>query len=75
LPGRVGKEWVAWLVEVFQAALCACKGFVACGCEGRTDTFRWSAVPARLMTALDDAGVCLRCTPFRNGCHLLGGNG
>jgi hypothetical protein len=60
LPPLVGEAWVARYVEIFQAGLRACKGLVACVCEGKTKDYRWSAVPMLLMADLHRKGVCLR---------------
>jgi hypothetical protein len=57
---RKTDDWVAWMVEVFQAGLRACRGLVAFVVEGQTEDYQWSAGPARLMTDLARAGVCLR---------------
>src|SRR5262249_49636709 len=41
-------EWVAWMVKVFTACRRACKGLVACVCEGQTKDYRYSAAPLLL---------------------------
>lgn len=56
-------EWVAWMVEVVEAALRCCKGLVAFVVDGQTENYRWNATPARLMAKLDERGVCLRRPP------------
>jgi hypothetical protein len=57
---RGTREWVAWMVQVYRAALQACKGLVAFVVEGQTTDYRWSGAPHLLAAALLDAGVCLR---------------
>jgi hypothetical protein len=57
---RDTETWVAWLVEVYQAALRACRGLVALVVEGSTRDYRYSAGPLLLAADLHRAGVCLR---------------
>jgi hypothetical protein len=57
---RKTDDWVAWMLEVFQAGLRACRGLVAFVVEGQTEDYRWSAGPVLLMADLARAGVCLR---------------
>jgi DNA modification methylase len=57
---RDTREWVAFMVEVYRAALRACKGLVAFVVDGQTTDYRWSGAPHLLAAALLDAGVCLR---------------
>jgi hypothetical protein len=76
-PGiaRTRDEWVAWMVEVYQAALRCCRGLVAFVVEGRTKKYRWSASPAHLMAALDDAGIHLRKPPIYRRVGIPGSGG
>jgi hypothetical protein len=53
-------KWVAWMVEVYRAALRCCTGLVAGIVAGRTRNYSWSAAPALLMAALVRAGITLR---------------
>lgn len=55
-----GQAWVDWMVRVFAAAARACRGLVACVCEGQTRKYRWSAAPVLLMADLHRAGFHLR---------------
>jgi hypothetical protein len=48
------------MVQVFEAALRCCTGLVAFVVDGKTEDFRWSAVPAKLMADLDRRGITLR---------------
>jgi hypothetical protein len=72
---RDPEEWVAWMVEVYKAALRCCRGLVAFVVEGRTKDYRWSASPALLIADLHRAGVHLRKPPIyqRNGIFGSGG--
>lgn len=45
---RDTEAWVAWMVDVFRAALLATRGLVACVCEGQTRDFRYSGGPVLL---------------------------
>jgi hypothetical protein len=72
---RDADAWVAWMVEVTRAALRCCKGLVAFVVGGQTRQYRWSASPARLMTALDDAGVHLRNPPIFHRVGIPGSGG
>jgi hypothetical protein len=67
--------WVAWMVDVYQAALRCCTGLVAFVVEGRTENYRWSASPALLMAALVQAGVCLRKPPLYRRVGITGSGG
>ena len=72
---RKTDAWVAWMVEVFQAAQAACKGLVAFVVAGQTKNYRWSAGPALLMAELHRAGMNLRNPPLyvRHGIPGSGG--
>jgi hypothetical protein len=61
-PGiaRDTEEWVAWMTDVYRAALRCCKGMVAFVVAGRTKDYAWSGSPALLMAALLKAGITLR---------------
>jgi hypothetical protein len=72
---RTRDEWVAWMVEVYRAALVPCKGLVAFVVEGRTKKYRWSASPALLMAALDAAGIHLRKPPVYHRVGIPGSGG
>lgn len=72
---RDTEEWVAWMVEVFQSALHACKGLVAFVVEGQTRGFRYSAGPALLMADLHRAGVHLRKPPIYHRVGIPGSGG
>jgi DNA modification methylase len=69
------EEWVAWMVEVYKAALRCCKGLVAFVVGGRTRNFRWDVAPAKLMVALDQAGICLRPPPLYERVGIPGSGG
>jgi site-specific DNA-methyltransferase (adenine-specific) len=70
-----GEKWVAWMADVYEAALRCCTGLVAFVLEGKTDDFRWSAVPALLMADLHRRGVHLRhpAIYYRDGIPGSGG--
>lgn len=73
---RKTDAWVSWLVEVYKAAQAACKGLVVFVVgHGQTDGFRWSAGPAKLLVALDAAGMNVRNPPLyvRDGIPGSGG--
>jgi hypothetical protein len=70
-----GQAWVDWMVRVFQTALQACKGLVACVCEGFTRDFRWSATPALLLADLHRAGIHLRKPPAYRRVGIPGSGG
>jgi hypothetical protein len=67
--------WVSWMVEVYKAALVCCKGLVAFVVEGRTKNYEWSASPARLIVALQDAGVAVRKPPIYKRVGIPGSGG
>jgi len=72
---RDAEAWTAWMAEVFTACQRACKGLVACVCEGQTKNYRWDAAPALLMADLHRAGFLLRrpCIYHRVGIPGSGG--
>jgi hypothetical protein len=70
-----GQAWVDWMVKVFQASLRVCAGLVAIVLEGRTQDFRWSAVPALLMADLHRAGIHLRKPPIFHRYGIPGSGG
>lgn len=72
---RAGEDWVAWMVEVFQASLHVSKGLVAFVVEGRTRSYRYSATPALLMADLHRAGVHLRKPPVFHRVGIPGSGG
>ncbi len=72
---RDTEGWVAWMVQVFKAALRACKGLVAFVVEGQTKDFRYSCGPALLMADLHRAGVCLRKPPIFHRVGIPGSGG
>lgn len=72
---RKTDEWVAWMVEVFQASLECCKGLVAFVLEGRTEKYRWSASPALLMAELHRTGIHLRKPPIYRRVGIPGSGG
>jgi hypothetical protein len=72
---RDTREWVAWMVDVYRAALRCCKGLVAFVVEGQTKDYSWSAAPALLMAALVEAGVTLRKPPLYKRVGIPGSGG
>ena len=72
---RKTDAWVAWMVEVFQAAQAACKGLVAFVVAGQTKNYRWSAGPALLMAELHRAGMNLRNPPIFHRVGIPGSGG
>lgn len=72
---RKTDAWVAWMVEVFQAANVACKGLVAFVVAGQTRNYRWSAGPALLTAALHKAGMNLRNPPIFHRVGIPGSGG
>jgi ParB/RepB/Spo0J family partition protein len=60
---RGTEEWVAWMLQVYRAALPCCKGLVAFVVGGgRTENYRWSGAPDLLTADLIRGGVTLRET-------------
>jgi hypothetical protein len=76
-PGvaRTTEDWVAWMVQVYQAALRCCTGLVAFVVAGRTKNYAWTASPALLMAALVKEGVTLRCPAFYKRVGIPGSGG
>ncbi len=72
---RKTEAWVAWMVEVFQAAQAACCGLVAFVVAGQTKQFRWSAGPALLAADLHRAGMNLRNPPIFSRVGIPGSGG
>jgi DNA methylase len=72
---RNTEEWVAWMVEVYKAALHCCKGLVAFVVAGQTKKYRWSAGPALLMADLHRAGIHLRNPPLYRRIGIPGSGG
>lgn len=72
---RDTESWVAWLVEVIQAASRVCRGLVAFVVEGQTRNYRWTAGPALLMADLHRAGLCLRKPPAFHRVGIPGSGG
>jgi DNA modification methylase len=72
---RKTDAWVAWMVEVFQAAQRACKGLVAFVVAGQTRNYKWSAGPALLMAELHRAGMNLRNPPIFSRVGIPGSGG
>jgi hypothetical protein len=67
--------WVAWMVDVYRAALRCCTGLVAFVVEGRTKDYRWSASPALLMAALHQQGIPIRKPPIYHRVGIPGSGG
>lgn len=72
---RKTEEWVAWMVEVFKAALHCTKGLVACVCEGQTRGFRYSGGPVLLWADLIRAGITTRKAPIYHRVGIPGSGG
>ncbi|HKB35690.1 MAG TPA: DNA methyltransferase, partial [Gemmataceae bacterium] len=72
---RDAEGWAAWMVDVFHAALRACRGLVAFVVEGQTKDFRWDAAPALLMADLHRAGIHLRKPPVFHRVGIPGSGG
>jgi hypothetical protein len=72
---RDTEEWVAWMVDVFRAALRVTKGLVAFVVEGQTVDFCYSCGPALLIADLRRQGISLRKPPLyvREGIPGSGG--
>src|SRR5262249_62278687 len=69
------EQWAAWMVDVYKAALRACRGLVAFVVEGQTKDFRWDAAPALLMADLHRAGIHLRKPPVFHRVGIPGSGG
>lgn len=72
---RTTEEWVAWMLEVYEASLKCCKGLVAFVVAGRTEQYRWSASPTLLMADLHRKGVILRNPPLYQRVGIPGSGG
>src|SRR5262245_61367184 len=59
-----GQAWVDWMVRVFTECRRVCTGLVACVCEGKTRSYRYSAAPVLLLADLHRAGFHLRKPPI-----------
>lgn len=70
-----GQAWVDWLVKVFYACQRACKGLVACVCEGQTRGFAYSAAPILLAADLHRQGFNLRKPPIFQRVGIPGSGG
>src|SRR5262245_37739714 len=60
---RKTEAWVAWMLEVVEAALDACKGLCAFVVDDRTENYRYNGGPQLLMADLIRKGICLRKPP------------
>ncbi len=74
-PMPVGQAWVDWMVEVFAAATAACRGLVACVCEGKTRKFKYTATPFLLVADLHRKGFNLRKPPIFHRVGIPGSGG
>jgi hypothetical protein len=72
---RDTEAWVAWMAQVYEAALRCCKGLVAFVVAGRTERYRWSAAPALLMADLHRKGIHLRLPPLYQRVGIPGSGG
>lgn len=70
-----GQEWVDWALIRFMECLRVCRGLVCWIVEGKTKKFRWTAIPALLMTDLHRAGVHLRKPPAFHRVGIPGSGG
>lgn len=72
---RDTEAWVAWMEDVYRAALHACKGLVAFVTEGQTRDFRYSAGPLLLAADLHRSGITLRKPPIFHRVGISGSGG
>lgn len=72
---RDTEDWVAWMVEIFEASLRVCNGLVAFVVEGQTRDFSYSCGPALLIADLCRAGVTLRKPPIYKRIGIPGSGG
>jgi hypothetical protein len=72
---RDTEQWVAWMVEVYEAALRCCKGLVAFVVEGRTKNYQWTASPALLIAALVAKKIPVRKPPIYRRVGIPGSGG
>jgi hypothetical protein len=70
-----GEEWVAWMVEVFQAAKPKVKGLIAVNCEGQTRNYSYSGVPFLLFADLKRGGFNMRKPPVFHRVGIPGSGG
>lgn len=71
------KDWVKWMVQVYQESLRICNGLVAFVVgHGYTDSYSWSGGPALLIAALLRKGIILRSPKWykRDGIPGSGGD-
>lgn len=68
-------EWVRWAADRFMECLRVSRGIVAWVVAGRTQKFRWTATPPKLMVAIERRGGVLRnpCIFHRVGIPGSGG--
>mgnify|MGYP000852525259 FL=1 len=68
-------EWVRWAADRFMECLRVSRGIVAWVVAGRTQKFRWTATPPKLMVAIERRGGVLRnpCIFHRVGISGSGG--
>lgn len=69
------QAWVDWCVPRYMECLRVCRGLVVWVLQGKTRQFQWSCVPARLIVALQDLGVSLRCPPIYHRVGIPGSGG
>ena len=70
---RDTETWVAWMVEVCEAARRACKGLCAFVVEGQTRNYRYTCSPFLLMADLHRRGFHLRKPPVYRRVGIPGG--
>jgi hypothetical protein len=72
---RKADDWVAWMLDVCEAARRVCKGLCAFVVEGKTDDFRYSCSPYLLIADLHRRGFFVRrpCVFLRYGIAGSGG--
>jgi hypothetical protein len=68
-------EWVAWMLEVCEAASRVCCGLCACVVEGRTKAYRYSCTPFLLLADLHRRGFNLRKPPIYRRVGIPGSGG
>lgn len=72
---RDTEQWVAWMIEVCEAARHACKGLCAFVVEGQTRQYRYTASPFLLMADLHRRGFHLRKPPVYHRVGIPGSGG
>lgn len=70
-----GRDWVDYYVPRYMECLRVSCGLVAWVVQGRTRKFEWSATPAMLMVALQEAGAKLRNPPIYKRVGIPGSGG